>query len=395
MLENFEIEDFVMKIVRMLSIAVVLANAAFAFAQNEPSRTDVFQWLRQARAASMAGEKDKARKLIDDSRSWASKNKDKLAGAWADQLTGELEFSAGDRAKAVTAFTAALDAFGELKNEQGIANCRLNLGRLAFAEQKLNDALQHQTIALESFRKLNRSADEAAVLSDLAATQKQLGKVAEAKQSLQQAWSILGNREGTDPASKLRVLGELASCCEATNEPAEAIKHFTAAITLAGDTKQPAEEARLRNSLGSLHQRQGNLEEAGKQYEAALKTNPGSDPATEAAIRNNLGALLQEQGKIKEALVELQKALALFEQQKDDAGQGRTLYNIALAYETDGKNADAIVAYEKAATLRRKIKDDAGAARVLDNLALLYASSGKADKAKECRDEAERLRSRR
>lgn len=368
---------------------ILLLFTLFCVDAAEPSRGEVFQWLRQARGAAIAGEKDKARKLIDDARSWASRNKDKLAAAWAEQLAGEVEVAAGDRVKATTAFTAALEAFTEMKNDQGIANCRLNLGRLAFADGKFSDAQKHQAEALAVYEKLNRPAEKAAALADLAASLHAMGKIAEAKDAWQKALAIVRDRATRDAAAELRVRAQLG----AVSNDAEAVKHLTAAIELAVELKQPAEEARVRNSLGAVYQRQSNLDEARKQYDAALKAT--GEPSIEATIRNNLGALLQDQGKGKEALEELNKALALFTKQSDDAGQGRALYNIALVHEADGRNDEAIAAYEKALTLRRKLKDDAGTARVLDNLSLLYAAAGKADKAKECRDEAERLRARR
>ncbi|HEV3145816.1 MAG TPA: tetratricopeptide repeat protein, partial [Gemmataceae bacterium] len=135
-----------------LSVTMAMVWASESCAQNEASRADVFQWLRQARGAALAGEKDKVRKLIEDSRTWAADHKDTLAAAWAEQLAGEVEFSAGDQTKATKAFQAALVAFTELKNQAGMANSLLNLGRLALGGGKTSEAEEHLSKALELFR---------------------------------------------------------------------------------------------------------------------------------------------------------------------------------------------------------------------------------------------------
>ena len=360
------------------------------------SRGEALQWLKQARGAVQAGDTTKARKLVAEAKSWGERQKDKLVTAWADQMAGEMAFADKDRDKAVTAFTSALDAFTELKNEPGMAACRLNLGRLLFAKGEPADALKHQQEALTHFEKSSRSAEAAAAQNDLASSLKALGRVDEAKAAWGKALAAIRAATPKQPAVELRILGELAACFEATGAADQARQHLTAAVALAADLKDATEEARLHNALGTLSHKQGNLDEAGKQYETALKLfgETKNTEAAEAATRNNLGALLQDQGKPQAALEELTKALKTQTQLGDSPGQARTLYNVALVHEGQGQEAKAIDAYEQALALRRKSKDAPGTVKILDNLALLYASQGKADKAKECRDEAERLRQR-
>lgn len=385
---------------RFLVTMLLSGLLASAGAGQEPkkessgSRGEALQWLRQARGASAAGDTAKAKKLIGDAKSWGASQNDKLVTAWAEQMTGEIEFAGGDRAKAVVAFTAAADAFSELKNQAGIATCRLNLGRLMFADGKAKDAIKHQQEALELFQKLNRPAEIAAAHSDLAATLKALGRPAEAKDSWQKALALYREQATKQPAAELRILGELAACCDAAGATDAALQHFTAALTLAAELKDAGEEARLHNAVGMLRHKQGNLEEASKHYEIALRLfgDNNDHAAAVAATRNNLGALLQDQGKSLAALEEFAKALEIQTRIGDAPGQARTLYNMALVHEAQGQEAKAIEAYEKALVLRRKVADTGGAVKILDNLALLYANQGKTEKAKEARTEAERLR---
>src|SRR5438874_108475 len=105
------------------------------------SRGEALQWLKQARGAIQAGDPAKARKLIADAKTWGESKKDKLVTAWADQMAGEMAFADKDSDKAITVFTAALEAFTDLKNQPGMAACRLNLGRLLFAKREPGEAL--------------------------------------------------------------------------------------------------------------------------------------------------------------------------------------------------------------------------------------------------------------
>ena len=363
-------------------------------AQEPTSRGDALQQLRQAQAATLAGDSAKARQLIDAAKTWATKKMDTLVTAWAEQLAGELEFAAGNRGKAIDAFTAALDAFTTLKNQQGMAVAHLNLGRLLLADNKPGEALPHQREAAELFEKLNRNGDVAAALEDQGAAHKALGKLEEAQSAWQKAQALYRQASPARPAAELRVLAELAACCESLGNAEQALKHLAAALKLAEELKDAAEEARLHHSLGVLYHKNSQLDEALKEYEAALKFYSANNnhQAAEASTRCNLGALLQDQGKPQQALDELNKALDLAARERDTVAQARALYNIALVYEGQAQEAKAIESYEKALAFRRQGKDIAGTVKILDSLALLYASQNKPDKAKQCRDEAEKLR---
>jgi tetratricopeptide (TPR) repeat protein len=382
-------------IVGALAITLALAVPTLGLSQNgdKTSRAEVFQWLRQARAALLANDAPQGRKLLGDARAWTSKNPDKLATAWVEQLAGEIEFSA-DKTKSVAAFTAALGAFTDLKNVPGMANCHLNLGRLASVQDQHDIALKHQKQALELYGKLNRPGDTAAVLRDLGATHMALKQPTEAVAAYQKALDIYRAEASRQPAGELQVLADLALCHETAKKLDLAQETYAAAATLAGKLKEPIEEARLRGALGMLCHRQGKLEEARKEYESALRIQTGnsSEQAAEARNRNNLGALLQDQGESAAALQEYAKALKLLAALKDAAGQARSYYNMALVHESLGQDAEALSAYDKALDLRRTLKDYPGMVRILDNQALLFTAQGMAGKAKECKDLADKLR---
>ncbi len=72
---------------------------------------------------------------------------------------------------------------------------------------------------------------------------------------------------------------------------------------LQADTKD-VKDAALYLKLGLMHENQGNLDEAARQYSMAIKLDPKS-----AEAHNNLGVVLGKQGKIDDAFNEISKAI--------------------------------------------------------------------------------------
>lgn len=254
----------------------------------DASKGEVYQWLRLARDAASAGDHHKkARQLIADARAWAGKHKedreDRIVAAHTEQVAGEVEYHAGDRAKATAAFTAALSVFTELKDQSNAAICHHFLGNLAFED----------------------------------------GKPKEATEAYQKALELYQAEGGNQTAGALRIRGGLAICCGAAGM--------------------------------QLH-KQGKHEAAREQYASALKQLAGltNQDATEACIRLNLGALLMGMGQSEAtaALEELKEALRLYTKVQDNAGQARSLYNIAMVYEGQGRSKEAIDTRAKALAIQ-------------------------------------------
>lgn len=368
---------------------------AVAYGQVRPAtRVQAMQALRRARVATQVGEPDEAKKLVQTALDFAKQSDDRLVLAWAQHASGELAFAAGQFDAAVAAFTAALEGFSGLGDGLGMAGSRVNLGRLLTNGGKPREALKHQELALEAYKKLNRPAELAAAWAEIAATHRALGAVDEAEAAWERALSLYRGEAAGQPAAERAVLANLGALKVERGKHQEAIPVLAAAVKLAVSQKDAAAEAGIRNTLAMTHQRQGAFDDALGEYQAALKirTTLGSDPAGEAELRNNLGALYLDRGESQLALAELNKALALVTQLKDGAGTARVLYNLAVAQESLSKPAEAIANYDKALAIRRELKDSPGIARVLDNLAVVHASQGNTQKAKAYRDEAEQLR---
>lgn len=97
----------------------------------------------------------------------------------------------------------------------------------------------------------------------------------------------------------------------------------------------------VHNNLGSVWQKSGRIDDAIREYQAALKITPESPLA-----RNNLGSAFFEQGKVAEAIQEFRRVLSYHPQ----SFTGH--FNLASALLKSGRVTEAIGEYEKALAIQ-------------------------------------------
>jgi len=95
------------------------------------------------------------------------------------------------------------------------------------------------------------------------------------------------------------------------------------------------------NNLGSVWWKSGRVDDAIREYQAALKVSPDSPLA-----RNNLGSAFLKQGKVAEAIQEFRRVLS----RDPQSISGR--FNLAGALLRDGRVAEAVAEYEKVLAIK-------------------------------------------
>ena len=143
----------------------------------------------------------------------------------------------------------------------------------------------------------------------------------------------------------------------------EAITEFEAALSI-------REQPKTLSNLGAVYRRQGRMTDALKQYERALAIAP-DDPEPHfglglvyaeqgkfdealasydralaldplyADVASNIGALLMQQGRVEEAIAEYRKAIAM------DPYHIQARFNLAVALSKQGKFEEAMSEYEE------------------------------------------------
>jgi len=95
------------------------------------------------------------------------------------------------------------------------------------------------------------------------------------------------------------------------------------------------------NNLGSVYSKSGRVDDAIREYQAALKITPESPLA-----RNNLGSAFLEQGKVAESIQEFRRVLSR------DPQSVTGHFNLASALLRSGRATEAIGEYEKALAIQ-------------------------------------------
>jgi superkiller protein 3 len=162
----------------------------------------------------------------------------------------------------------------------------------------------------------------------------------EGMEQLRLAAGLKATPAGLSPASagarpaQVRQDTELAAALVTQGRLEEAIRQYEAALAI-----EPRSET-AHAGLGEALSKQGRFEEAAKQFTQALEANPSCEP-----VRVQLGIAWARQGKVDEAVAAFTEALRL---QPDDADAHNGLGN-TLAQQ--GKYAEAVRQFEEAVRL--------------------------------------------
>jgi len=126
-------------------------------------------------------------------------------------------------------------------------------------------------------------------------------------------------------------------------------------------------------NLGAMYWLDGRADEAGKEYEQALKLNPN-----EPMAHNNLGLIYAQKGDFENAVREYEAEL------KIDPYYGNALYNLGLAYWTMGKKESA------AEKWKETIAVDPDYFNAYRSLIVFYQEGGQKDQADKLLSELQR-----
>ncbi len=149
----------------------------------------------------------------------------------------------------------------------------------------------------------------------------------------------------------------------------QAIPQYRKARDLWRALARPRDEARALHSLGWLHLKLEETEEALKHLRLALPLwSAAGDVAGEAGTRSLLGYVHRSRGEIEPALELYGQALAIRRQSGDRCGQAWVLNNLGAIALHRGEPRQALESYDRARALCGEADDPALSALVLMNL---------------------------
>ncbi|MEW5724904.1 MAG: tetratricopeptide repeat protein [Thermodesulfobacteriota bacterium] len=245
-----------------------------------------------------------------------------LAEARQLAANGSHWFNLGCYEKAGRFFHQALENSRLLDDVPGIIRARNNLGAVALALGRLDEAAGHLREALDLCRSVQGSPEESLIYGNLASLAYKAGRVKDAEEFWLKAVSTAETR---------------------SDRPGLAL-HLT--------------------NLGALLRRQGRIKEAALLLEQALGEAAGNgDPRGQAGARLELGLLAQADGDLAQAEEHLTLALGLDKEAENPRGIAQDLEQLGRHYQN------------------RKMWDQA--AVFLDRAVYLYSSLGRGDKVEE------------
>ncbi|HSO35176.1 MAG TPA: tetratricopeptide repeat protein [Labilithrix sp.] len=175
----------------------------------------------------------------------------------------------------------------------------------------------------------------------------------------------------------------------------KAAEYYVKGLTLLRDGAEGSTEQQLRalHHYGDVLQVLGRNDEAldafnemlVRAYRLNLKSKGG-------AAHARIGRLYRDTGRLDDAQLQLESALALFEDSSDERGIASTVDDVGKLYWLRGDYPRALEATQRSLTMRRKLGDRRSIALSLNNLGLVYQDSGQFKLALDAFEQALRIR---
>lgn len=277
----------------------------------------------------------------------------------------------------------------------------LQAGQRAVQEFANETAVYHYRHAV-TLIKNNPSADKASYFQatmGLSTAYKQLGQIDKAATLLNNTlqkllpWSLETDSEDLLPIL-INGLSELADIEQRQGNLAAAVSHLKAGLTAIGTAVTPQQQQYKRKLLGQLalvYFRQGYFDEAINAANQALtnfNVQNEPDPITTAKIFNTLGGIAWQQGNLPEAVKHVEQALKLNQLINYKWGIAGNYNNLAILHAQQGETRKAIQFWEEALAIRREQGDLHELALLLSNLGKMHLIAGNQEMAKTTLEEA-------
>ena len=147
------------------------------------------------------------------------------------------------------------------------------------------------------------------------------------------------------------------------------------------ETLEITQDYRILHNSARAEEKLGDVNQALKHYQQALKFCPSEDEKNKAAIVHNLAGLYTQQGQVEEAIALYQQSLELEERIGDVRGKAATLHAMAGIYAQQGQVEEALALYQQSLELQERIGNVGGKAATLHQMAGIYAQQGQVEEA--------------
>ena len=275
-----------------------------------------------------------------------------------------------ERPNLIAAVTTAVDT----SRDQVAMRLPLMLSVYLEWRRWFDDRLTVLTVSRNYARRHKNQANEAAALTDLGLTLREMGRFEEAIGVLQDAGVIY--RETGDRRVEALTLNNLGLALQDMGRFEEAISVLQDAKAAFRETGDRHDQGVVLTSFGAALRGVGRFEEAiGVHQDAAAIYRETGDRHREGVALNNLGLALRDMGRLEEAISAHQDAAAIYRETGDRYGEAVVLDNLGLALRDMGRLEEAISAHQDAAAIRQAAKLQSFAAKFKAELERLLAEA--------------------
>lgn len=282
---------------------------------------------------------------------------------------GAVRFKLGQYEDAIAAYQEVLDIQAVQTDKIGTAYTLNNLGVIYANQSRYQEALNTYLEALAIVQELAEAGvrylgEEAAILNNLSALFFSLGDRAQALDYAQKANQLYEQWQNSSTIlPQPQELELLRDAIGRLNWNAQVVQQNYAIrppLSPEFNTDQWALSTALNaTTVAQLHQSQGDLTQALRLYQRALKLYQTQQQTTaEALTLSNISQVYILQADLPSAIAFAEQALQLYEQLNDPVGIARVQVDLAQIYQVQGEPKKAQDWYKKSLNLQQAISGD-------------------------------------
>ena len=265
--------------------ALQAAANAYHYLGDLVGMSEAFEKLENAH--STLGQFAHAERILRQQLSIARSNQNFSDQVLALNNLGSLRLQSGDLETAHAAFLEGLEISEDIDSDRGIGLSMSNLGLIAQAQGQINDARKYYEVAASYRARARDYAGQANTDSNLGDVYLASGQIIEAIGAYRLSLSLA--KQVDDPYLQLRALDGLIGIYLERNEPTELAGYLNERIALTQLTGDDWQRLLTLQTLGEIHEQQGDLQLAHESFSLALSLAQAMDrKSVQAEITNRL-----------------------------------------------------------------------------------------------------------
>jgi CHAT domain-containing protein len=273
-----------------------------------------------------------------------------------------------NHARALETAGQALTLFQTTGDNAGVARAYALIARFHFAQSDLEEASQKYQTALQMWRELNNTQEQAHVLTSLAFVEARKGEWQKSIAFLSQAEELLAGDD--EPTQMGRIASGLGYVFNESGQPEKGLVQYQRALDYYRRTPDARDDALTILEIGSIHYLLGNSAEALADFQQALADVP-PDGLDAAQCHHYLGRVYGSLGEYATALQHLQSTLPVYTRAGNLREAADALALIGQIYEQQGRLEPARQNYRQALETFTRVSDRINQAAVYYGLGRL------------------------